>query len=369
MPGLQGAGAGRRRTAEGGAGAARSDDRRQGRPRTTQRRWPRCARRGRGQRHRPGTACPTPIRRLPPNWRRCRRGWSKTPSEAQQVTSWLVTGVEELKRLSSLAGRLSDAAQRLVARRPQTRARSRSGWKAASRRSATASRGSPPAPRCSPRASPASPAAPKRSSQSLGEGYRRSYPLQAGLRRASVRILSTGGSLERRADRLRRRAPGLFDSGYFVLSALDGAAPPLRDRAAEGIDLEDSGQAATLLVFSRYALNSPGSIAFNKQLNDDAAALGREAGVDHRGRRRPGHPQRLQPRDPGADPARRRRDHARHLPRPDPDPPLAAAGGDRGRPQPGDGRRRLRHPHAPQRRPRQLAAGRPRLRRLGRARR
>ena len=116
-------------------------------------------------------------------------------------------------------------------------------------------------------------------SQSLAEGYGRSYPLQAGLRRASIRILATGGSLERRAERLRRRAPGLFDSGYFVLSALDGAAPPLRDRAAEGIDLEDSGQAATLLVFSRYALNSPGSIAFNEQLNEDAAALGRELGV------------------------------------------------------------------------------------------
>ena len=116
-------------------------------------------------------------------------------------------------------------------------------------------------------------------SQNLSEGYSRSYPLQAGLRRASVRILSTGSSLERRADRVRERTPGLFDSGYFVLSALDGASAPLRDRAAEGIDLENSGQAATLLVFSRYALNSPGSIAFNKRLNADAAALGREADV------------------------------------------------------------------------------------------
>ncbi len=78
---------------------------------------------------------------------------------------------------------------------------------------------------------------------------------------------------------MRRATPGLFDSGYFVLSALDGASPPLRERAAEAIDLENGGQAATLLVFSRYALNSPGSIAFNKRLNTDAAALGREAGV------------------------------------------------------------------------------------------
>jgi len=93
---------------------------------------------------------------------------------------------------------------------------------------------------------------------------------------------------------VRRRTPGIFDSGYFVLSALDGASAPLRDRAAEGIDLENSGQAATLLVFSRYALNSPGSIAFNKSLNADAAALGPRSRPDHRGGRRPGDPQRLQ---------------------------------------------------------------------------
>ena len=114
---------------------------------------------------------------------------------------------------------------------------------------------------------------------SLGEGFRRSYPLQSGLRRATVRVISTGRSLEGRAARLRRSTPGLFDSGYFVLSALDGAAPQLRERAAEGIDLNRSGQAATLLVFSRYALNSPGSIAFNRQLNSDAALLGDEAGL------------------------------------------------------------------------------------------
>jgi RND superfamily putative drug exporter len=205
-------------------------------------------------------------------------GLEEDTSEAKQVTSWLVTGVEELKRLSSLAGRLSDAAQRLV---PADR-------KLASEAERLENGVAPVGDGISRLSAGATVLAAgiarltggtEALSQSLAEGYGRSYPLQAGLRRASVRILATGGSLERRAARLRRRAPGLFDSGYFVLSALDGAAPPLRDRAAEGIDLEHSGQAATLLVFSRYALNSPGSIAFNEQLNDDAAALGRELGV------------------------------------------------------------------------------------------
>jgi RND superfamily putative drug exporter len=198
--------------------------------------------------------------------------------EAEKITSWLVTGVQELKRLSSLAGRISDGAQRLLA-----------ADKRLSRESERLAKGVAPVgdgiSRLSAGATVLAAGIARLTGgtealgRSLGEGYRRSYPLQAGLRRASVRIISTGNTLERRGRRLRRRAPGLFDSGYFVLSALDGATPPLRDRAAEGIDLNHSGQAATLLVFSRYALNSSGSIEFNKHLNEDAAALSREAGV------------------------------------------------------------------------------------------
>jgi RND superfamily putative drug exporter len=198
--------------------------------------------------------------------------------ESQQVTSWLVTGVHELKRLSSLAGRLSDAAQRLEAadrRLAKEAERLEDGVAPVGDGLSRLAGGATVLAAGIARLTGGTEAL----SQSLGEGYSRSYPLQAGLRRASVRIVSTGSSLERRADRLRRRTPGLFDSGYFVLSALDGAAPPLRDRASEGIDLNHSGQAATLLVFSRYALNSPGSIAFNEHLNEDAAQLGREAGV------------------------------------------------------------------------------------------
>jgi RND superfamily putative drug exporter len=215
---------------------------------------------------------------LPPELTALQQGLIEDNGEAQQVTSWLVTGVHELKRLSSLAGRLSEGAQRLVgADRKLAREAQRLDdtvapvGDAISRLSAGAAVLAAGIARLT--------GGTEALSQSLGEGYSRSYPLQAGLRRASVRIVSTGSSLERRTERLRRRAPGIFDSGYFVLSALDGASAPLRDRAAEGIDLNHSGQAATLLVFSRYALNSPGSIAFNKRLNEEAAALGREAGV------------------------------------------------------------------------------------------
>jgi RND superfamily putative drug exporter len=116
--------------------------------------------------------------------------------------------------------------------------------------------------------------------RALSEGYVRSLPLQTGLSRATVRVLSQSSTLNRRVSRLRRTSPGIFDSGYFVLSALDGTRGQLHERASEAIDLDRGGQAATLLVISRYGFNSPGSIALNKKLEDDADALGREAKVE-----------------------------------------------------------------------------------------
>ncbi len=109
----------------------------------------------------------------------------------------------------------------------------------------------------------------------LGGGYHRSYPLQTGLRRATVRVSSTNRRLRSGRARLLRSSPHIFDSGYVVLSALDGSQPRARQAAGSVVDLEHGGQAATMLVFSRYNLNSPGSIALNRTLAGDAKAIGR----------------------------------------------------------------------------------------------
>jgi RND superfamily putative drug exporter len=111
----------------------------------------------------------------------------------------------------------------------------------------------------------------------LGEFYSRSYPVQNGARRLTVRVLSQNETINRRVDNLRRTSPGIFDSGYFVLSALDGTRGRLHERASEAVNLGGGGQAATLTIFSRYGFNSDGSIALNKRLEKDAAALGKEA--------------------------------------------------------------------------------------------
>ncbi|HET8863258.1 MAG TPA: MMPL family transporter [Solirubrobacterales bacterium] len=198
--------------------------------------------------------------------------------EAQQVTSWLASGLALIKRLSNGATRLSDGLQKLqgggkkLAHGSARLARAASGLQGGVARlaaGATALAGG--LARLRDGAATLE--------EKLAEGYNASYPLQAGLRRASVQVLSSSASLKRRAGRLQRSTPGLFNSGYFVLSALDGAQPRVRERAAEAVDLDGGGQAAAILVISRYTFNSPGSRALDKRLEVEAAELGREANL------------------------------------------------------------------------------------------
>jgi len=113
----------------------------------------------------------------------------------------------------------------------------------------------------------------------LSEGFRRSEPLQRGLRRANVEVSVSAGRAGRKLDRLRRSSPGIFDSGYFVLSALQGAPEREREAAAEIVDLERGGQAAQMVVIPRYTFNTDGSRALNARLGEDAAGLAAASGT------------------------------------------------------------------------------------------
>jgi RND superfamily putative drug exporter len=104
----------------------------------------------------------------------------------------------------------------------------------------------------------------------LSFAFRRTRPLVSGAREARIRISSN-----RR--RFRRNSPGFFDSGYFVLSALDGAPPRERDLAGQAFDLDNGGQAAQILVISSHSLDGPGGISLNDRLRKSARALARES--------------------------------------------------------------------------------------------
>jgi RND superfamily putative drug exporter len=110
----------------------------------------------------------------------------------------------------------------------------------------------------------------------LAGGFHRSHPLQRGLGRASVRVSAAARPLTRGSAELRRRSPHLFDSGYFVLSALDGAPPVPRALAGEAVNVGQGGQAARLLVVSTDPFNTAGSRATGAVLEAEASRLAHE---------------------------------------------------------------------------------------------
>jgi RND superfamily putative drug exporter len=116
--------------------------------------------------------------------------------------------------------------------------------------------------------------------EGLSDGFHRSYPLEKGLGRAAVRVSAAAAPLARGAEALRRRSPHLFDSGYFVLSALDGAPPLERSLAGEAVNVEGGGQAARLLIVSTEPFNTAGSRATGAMLQAEAQRLASEGELD-----------------------------------------------------------------------------------------
>ncbi len=198
--------------------------------------------------------------------------------EAKIVTDWLVSGIDAIKKLYSGAKRLSEGLAKLEGAGKKLAHGSARLARAASQLGGGLARLEAGATALAGGISRLGGGA-GALGQGLADGFRRSAPLQSGLRRASVQVVSNDAKLTRQARRLQRTTPGLFDSGYFVLSALDGARPAVRERAGEAIDLNGGGQAAAMLVISRYTFNSPGSIALDKRLAADATELGRETGL------------------------------------------------------------------------------------------
>ncbi len=110
----------------------------------------------------------------------------------------------------------------------------------------------------------------------LADGFQRSQPLQTHLRRAGVRVTALAAPLERGARKLQRESPHLFESGYFVLSALDGAPAQRRAEAGEAIAIGTGGQAARMLIVSTHGFNTAGSRQTGERLLADAEAIGRQ---------------------------------------------------------------------------------------------
>jgi RND superfamily putative drug exporter len=113
----------------------------------------------------------------------------------------------------------------------------------------------------------------------LGEAFHESYPLQTGLHRATARVTDNAHQVRGQTDELREESPGIFDSGYFVLSALDGAPHPKRKRGGEVVDL-NGGEATTTTIFTKCTFNSDCSIKLDKELEEEAEGLAASTGLN-----------------------------------------------------------------------------------------
>jgi len=69
---------------------------------------------------------------------------------------------------------------------------------------------------------------------------------------------------------LNEQAPGLFNSGYFLLAAVEGAQPAAANEATFAVNVSKGGSAGQVVVVSRYTLSDPRTAALGERL--DAAA-------------------------------------------------------------------------------------------------
>jgi RND superfamily putative drug exporter len=113
----------------------------------------------------------------------------------------------------------------------------------------------------------------------LSEGAVRTTPLRKGLTKAGVQVTAESGRVARQRRKVIESSPHIFDSGDFVLSALDGSPPDTRSLVAQSIDLDGSGQGAAILVVSRDDLGTPSSERLYHRLRHLAADFGLKTGL------------------------------------------------------------------------------------------
>ncbi|HVL94740.1 MAG TPA: MMPL family transporter [Solirubrobacteraceae bacterium] len=121
----------------------------------------------------------------------------------------------------------------------------------------------------------------------LDDGARRTETLAGGLDRGERGVRRSGRTLLRSdfsgLARSARRSPGLFESGYFTLAALDGAREDERSSASFAVSLDRGGRAGNVMVVPETGPNEPETAALGDRLareaDEVAERLGGEAAV------------------------------------------------------------------------------------------
>lgn len=116
----------------------------------------------------------------------------------------------------------------------------------------------------------------------LGGGVPKVGQLASGLGTMKSGVTRFRGNLPSTKDleKLQAQSPGLFDSGYFVLAAIEGATPSNRNQATFLVNLGRGGNAAQIAVIPREASSSDATQALGDDLRDEAAAFGESTGTE-----------------------------------------------------------------------------------------
>jgi RND superfamily putative drug exporter len=116
---------------------------------------------------------------------------------------------------------------------------------------------------------------------SLAAGGERASAITSGLGAAQRPLGRYATMLDRYQNDYRllhRESPGALDSGYLVLTGLDGTVPPMREQVPQFVNVDGGGQAARMMVVAASAPNSRATSALAGRLRRSLPALAAATG-------------------------------------------------------------------------------------------
>jgi RND superfamily putative drug exporter len=115
----------------------------------------------------------------------------------------------------------------------------------------------------------------------LSAGDSHAATLAAGLNGARAPLRSYATMLhgyQQDSRLLHTDAPNAVDSGYLVLTALDGTVSPMREQVAQLVNVDGGGQAARIMVVAASPPSSPATAALSSRLQHTLPALAAATG-------------------------------------------------------------------------------------------
>jgi putative drug exporter of the RND superfamily len=116
----------------------------------------------------------------------------------------------------------------------------------------------------------------------LSGGVSQSAPLQSGMSQITAAVIHSRKSIPSTAavQTLHQQSPHLFDSGYFVLAALQGAPTASRQAAGFTVNVEQGGAAGRITVVPKWGANDPRTRALADRLTASSAAFAKRTGTE-----------------------------------------------------------------------------------------